>query len=52
MINERKEFFNVSLSEIANVVNKNHNKTVQFTKLAEASEYRQTLQLLKKEKVS
>ncbi|MGD6888494.1 DUF4041 domain-containing protein [Bacillus mobilis] len=43
-VNYRKEFFNVSLSEIEEVVKRNHNKTVEFTKIAEAKEYRETLQ--------
>lgn len=43
-VNYRKEFFNVSLSEIEEVVKRNHNKTVEFTKMAEAKEYRETLQ--------
>lgn len=42
-INERKEFFKVSLNEIENVVKRNHNKTVEFTRLAEAEEYRQSV---------
>lgn len=49
-INERKEFFKVSLKEIEEVVKKNHNKTVEFTKLAEAEEYRQSI-VLEKERV-
>ena len=47
-VNERKEFFRVDLKEIENVVKKNHNKTVLFTKLAEAEEYRKSVQLEKK----
>ncbi|MFC0476250.1 DUF4041 domain-containing protein [Robertmurraya beringensis] len=46
-VNERKEFFRVSLTEIEEVVKKNHNKTVEFTKLAEAEEYRQSAALEK-----
>lgn len=42
MINNRKEFFNVSLKEIADVVAE-YNATIEFTLLAEASDYRQTL---------
>ena len=40
LINQRKEFFNVSLEEIEKVVKENHNATVEFTKLAEASDFR------------
>jgi hypothetical protein len=46
-VNERKEFFRVTLEEIEDVVKKNHNKVVEFTKLAEAAEYRKTLQMEK-----
>ncbi|WP_245546951.1 DUF4041 domain-containing protein [Evansella cellulosilytica] len=46
-VNPRKEFFHVSLDEIAKTVKDNHNKTVEFTKLAEAEEYRKSLQLKK-----
>ena len=42
MVNERKEFFNVSLDEIKEVVEQ-HNSKVEFTKFAEASDYRETL---------
>ncbi|MBT2584220.1 DUF4041 domain-containing protein [Planococcus sp. ISL-109] len=44
-VNERKEFFRVSLEEISDVVIQNHNKVVEFTKLAEAEHYRETLML-------
>lgn len=40
MVNDRKEFFKVTLEEIERVVKENHNKTVEFTKLAQAEEYR------------
>lgn len=49
-INPRKEFFRVSLDEITQKVNENHDKTVEFTKLAEAEDYRKSLQLTKEEK--
>jgi hypothetical protein len=42
MVNNRKEFFNVSLKEIADVVAE-YNATIEFTLIAEASDYRQTL---------
>lgn len=44
-VNSRKEFFKVKLSEIKAVVNEKMNKKVQFTKLAEALEYKQSLQV-------
>lgn len=42
-VNPRKEFFNVSLSEIEEVVKTEFDKPVEFTKLAEAEEYRESL---------
>lgn len=39
-VNTRKEFFNVSLSEIEKVVKENHNATVTFTQVALAEQYR------------
>ena len=42
-VNDRKEFFKVPLDEIEDVVKKNHNATVTFTKVAEAQQYRQSL---------
>lgn len=51
-VNLRKEFFNVSLDEIEQVVKENFNKTVEFTKIPVAKEYRQTLNILDSEKVS
>ncbi|KOO50872.1 DUF4041 domain-containing protein [Priestia koreensis] len=44
-INERKEFFHVSLDEIELEVKKNFNKVVEFTKLAEAEHYRESLRM-------
>lgn len=44
-INNRKEFFRVSLSNIQAEVEKNHNKTVEFTLLAEAEEYRESIKI-------
>lgn len=46
-INPRKEFFKVNLKEIEKVVKENHNATVNFTMVAEAYEYRQSLQARK-----
>lgn len=42
MVNLRREFFDVSLDEIEKVVLDNHGE-IEFTKLAEAKEYRETL---------
>lgn len=44
-INLRREFFRATLAEIEDVVKKSFNKPVEFTKLAEASQYRQSLML-------
>lgn len=45
-INSRKEFFKVTLDEIEIFVNQSLNASIEFTKLAEAREYRETLSLL------
>lgn len=47
MINNRREYFRVSLEEIKQVVRENHDKTVEFTEIAEAQQYRETLLLRK-----
>lgn len=45
MINSRREFFNVALEEIEQVVKANYDKTVDFKKTADAEQYRETLKL-------
>lgn len=50
LVNERKEFFNVTLEEIRAVIDKHHDKTVEFKTTALAEEYRETLSL--RERVS
>lgn len=47
MINRRREFFHVTLDEIEKVVKTNFNKPVEFIKIAEAAEYRESLMLKK-----
>lgn len=47
MINGRKEFFKVPLSEIEAVVKKNHDRTVEFSYLPEAEQYRNSLRMYK-----
>ncbi|WP_438351735.1 DUF4041 domain-containing protein [Paenibacillus sp. FA6] len=42
-INYRREFFRVTLDEIEDVIKKNHDKTVEFIKTAEAEQYRESL---------
>lgn len=44
-INHRKEFFNVSLDKIEEVVKQNHNDTVEFIKVPVATQYRESLQV-------
>jgi len=52
-VNERKEFFRVGLDEIAQAVGRSHGHgRVQFTRVAEAPEYRKTLAVLAQEKAS
>ena len=44
-VNNRKEFFRVGLDEIKKVVLDNHNATVKFIDIPDATEYRETLKL-------
>lgn len=44
-INNRKEFFNISLDDIKEALQEHKNLTVDFTEIPEAEEYRQTLKL-------
>lgn len=45
MVNARREFFNVSLEEIEAVVKTNFSKPVEFARVADAADYRQSLKL-------
>lgn len=45
MINQRREFFNVTLDEIKKVVKDNFDKTVEFKDTAPAEQYRETLKI-------
>lgn len=45
LVNPRKEFYKVSLSEIEKVVKENYNATVTFTQIAEAAQYRESVRL-------
>ena len=47
MVNQRKEFFYVTLDEIKKVVRDNFDKTVEFVELPEAHEYRQSVAMQK-----
>ena len=42
-INQRREFFNVSLDEIKEVIYKNYDKTVEFVDVPPAEQYRESL---------
>ncbi len=44
-INQRREFFNVTMDEIKNVVRQNYDKTVEFIDVAPAQQYRESLRL-------
>lgn len=48
IVNQRKEFFRVSLQEIEDVVKANYDKTVEFTETAPAEQYRISEELRKK----
>lgn len=42
MVNHRREFFKCSLEEIEEVVKANYDKTVEFTRVAEAGQFRES----------
>ncbi len=44
-VNSKKEFYNIDLEKIKEVVRNNYNNTVDFTDYAEAYEYRESLKL-------
>ena len=44
-VNPRKEFFKVDLEEIKKVVLENHNATVKFVDIPDATEYRETVRM-------
>lgn len=45
MVNQRREFFNVSLDEIKNVIKNNFDKSVEFVDIAPAEQYRETTKI-------
>lgn len=47
LVNGRKEFFNVTLEEIKQVVRDNHDKTVDFVNIPDAEQYRESLMIRK-----
>lgn len=48
MINKRREFFNVTLSEIEEVIKANFDKTIEFNRIAEAEQYRESIKIKEK----
>ena len=48
LVNGRKEFFNVTLDEIKQVVRENHDKSVDFINIPDAEQYRESLMLRKR----
>ncbi|MGI5874975.1 MAG: DUF4041 domain-containing protein [Bacillota bacterium] len=48
-INQRREFFNVTLEEIKEVIRNNYDKTVEFVDVPPAEQYRESLILKNKE---
>lgn len=47
MVNGRREFFNVTLNEIEQVVKENYEKSVDFCKIASAEQFRESMKLRK-----
>ena len=45
MVNARREFYRVTLEEIEDVVKSNYDKTVEFVKIPQAEQYRESLRL-------
>lgn len=48
IVNQRREFFKVSLKEIEEVVKRNYDKTVEFTETPDAEQYRTSEELRKR----
>ena len=44
-VNQRREFFNVSLDEIKKVIKENYDRSVEFVELAPAEQYRESIKL-------
>ena len=49
MVNHRREFFNVTLDEIKDVVKKNYDKTVEFVDVPDAEQYRVSMKMRHKD---
>lgn len=46
MVNNRREFFKVTLNEIEEVVKNNYDKTVEFERIPQADQYRESIKIL------
>lgn len=44
-INNRREFYHVSLDEVKQIVKENHDKTVEFVEVPPAEQYRETIKM-------
>ncbi len=51
MVNQRREFFNVTLDEIKAVVKANYDKTVEFVDIPDAEQYRVSLKMKQQQPV-
>ena len=47
MVNARREFFQVSLDEIEAVVKKNYDKTVEFVKIPDSEQFKESIKIRK-----
>lgn len=45
MVNNRKEFFKVSLKEIEDVIKANHENLVEFNEIPDAEQYRESIKM-------
>ncbi len=45
-LNPRKEFYNIDLSKIKDIVKRNYNATVNFIDYPEAEKYRESIKML------
>ena len=52
MVNKRREFFNVTLDEIKEVIRQNFDKTVEFVDVPNAEQYRVSQKLRAEKKLS
>ncbi len=52
MVNNRKEFFNISIEDIEKVLEEHKDLTIEFNKIPEAEEYRETLKMKENRTIS